>query len=229
MIEVSRWELRRVVVAVDPAVTHNERSDDTGIVVVARGPHQESTCKLEKLTGHCPGHAYVLDDRTCHVGPHEWAKRAIDAYDEWGANLIVAEVNNGGDLVAQNIHAVRSDIPYREVRASRGKKVRAEPVATLYEQGRVHHMGVFADLETQMTTWNPDDESPDRMDALVWGVVALSLVAAQGAAFMSMWREQTKRVHHGTQSGLRLIRGGNCGHRWKGEHCVFCGATKQAS
>ena len=102
-ISVSRSQLWRVVVAIDPAVTANEGSDDTGIVVAARGPHQPETCAID----HCPGHGYVLDDVTCHVGPHAWAKIAVEAFDRWQGDRIVAEVNNGGLMVGETIHAVR--------------------------------------------------------------------------------------------------------------------------
>ena len=232
MITLSRSDLRRVVVSVDPAVSHGEESDDTGIVVVARGPHQPSTCKLPETTGHCPGHAYVLDDRTCHAAPHVWAAAAVDAFDQWDADLIVGEVNNGGDMIGTTIRSVRPGVPYKEVRASRGKRTRAEPVAALYEQGRVHHVGVFADLETQQTTWTPDDDdSPDRLDALVWAVTALDLVAGQGAAFVTVWRQQVqeakqKRGHNRPAPRLQVLRGGLCDHRWRDGGCVFCGERR---
>lgn len=189
MIEVCRSDLRRVVVAVDPAVSANEDSDDTGIVVVARGPHQPATCRLEGLAT-CPGHGYVLDDLTCHVTPREWAARAIAAFDHWAADRIVAEVNNGGDMVGTTIHAARPGVPYEAVRATRGKTTRAEPASALYEQGRVHHLGVFPELESQLTTWTPDADSPDRLDALVWGLTALGLIGGQGVAFLAAWRSK---------------------------------------
>jgi hypothetical protein len=191
-LNISRSDLRRIVVAIDPAVSANEDSDDTGIVVVGRGPHQPSTCKLEGLAT-CPGHGYVLDDLTCHVTPREWAQIAVQGYDDWHADRIVAEVNNGGDMVGTTIHAVRAGISYEAVRASRGKQTRAEPVSALYEQGRVHHLGVFPELEMQLTTWTPDSDSPDRLDALVWGLTALGLVGAEGHAWLSAWKEMGRR------------------------------------
>src|ERR1700683_1795257 len=127
-MDISRSDFRRIVVAIDPAVSANEDSDDTGIIVVARGPHQAQTCKLEGLAT-CPGHGYVLDDLTCHVTPREWAAIAVGAFDKWGADRIVAGVNNGGDMVGTTIHAVRAGISYEAVRASRGKTTRAEPVS----------------------------------------------------------------------------------------------------
>lgn len=232
-VSVSRSDLRRLVVAIDPAVSHDETSADTGIIVVARGPHQEATCRLAGATGSCPGHGYVLDDLTCHVAPHEWARRAVGAYDTWQADRLVAEVNNGGDMVGETIHAVRAGISYGTVRATRGKLTRAEPVAALYEQGRVHHLGYFAELESQLTTWMPGDASPDRLDALVWGITALGLVSGQGAAFLSAWRTQTAKA----QTGSTTRRGAHprsaprqrtrCAHRWRGDHCVFCGEREE--
>lgn len=178
--------LARIVVAIDPAVTNTEESDETGIVVAG------STAR-----DHCPlcgdvdtAHAFVLADYSGRYSARGWAERALDAYDEFEADEIVAEVNNGGDLVRETISAAverseRGDVPYRDVRASRGKKIRAEPVAVLYgnvdaTQGplrpsRVHHVGSFPDMEDQQTTWTPEDnsDSPDRMDALVWALTRL--------------------------------------------------------
>ena len=156
-----RWEmLTRVVVAIDPAVTSGEDSDETGIVV----------CALARSE-----HVLVLDDVSCRDSPIGWARAAIAAYKKHRADRIVGEVNNGGDLVASNIHTVDPNVPFRAVRASRGKAVRAEPVASLYEQGRVHHVGSFPALEDQMCEYVPgkDQKSPDRMDALVWAITEL--------------------------------------------------------
>ena len=173
-VAVKRSQLRPIVVAVDPAVTSGEDADCTGIVVVARGPHLPELCKL---TGPCPGHGYVLDDLTCKLPPSEWARRAVGAFDKWDASRIVAEVNNGGDMVGETIRAIRGSIPYEAVRATKGKLMRAEPASSMYAQGRVHHMGSFPDLEEQMSSWAPDSrESPDRLDALVWGLTALKLI-----------------------------------------------------
>ena len=175
-MSVKLSELRPIVVALDPAVTSGEDSDLTGILVVARGPHQPDTCKL---SGPCPGHGYVLDDLTCRVPPSEWARRSVAAFDKWHANRIVAEVNNGGDMVGETIRAIRPAVPYEAVRATKGKLIRAEPASSMYVQGRVHHMGSFPELEEQMASWAPDSkESPDRLDALVWGLTALKLINA---------------------------------------------------
>lgn len=155
-------DMRRIVVAIDPAVTSGEDSDDTGIVVVGKGADKR---------------AYVLADRTCRLSPDGWAKRAVAAYEEFGADRIVAETNNGGDLVERVVRTVSPHVSYQKVHASRGKRVRAEPVAALYEQGRVSHVGGFADLEDQMCSFVPEgmDGSPDRVDALVWALTDLML------------------------------------------------------
>lgn len=154
-------DMKRVVVAIDPAVTSGEQSDETGIIVAGLG---------------VDGIAYVLADRTCRLSPDGWASRAVIAYDDFDADRIIAEVNNGGDLVEATIRTVRRNIPYKKVHASRGKRVRAEPIAALYEQGRVKHAPGLHALEDQMVTFVPDgaEGSPDRVDALVWALTELS-------------------------------------------------------
>ena len=189
-MEIRRSDLTRIVVSIDPAATSGEGADDTGIIIVGRGPHQPDTCEIPQ----CPGHGYVLDDRTCHLPPHGWAETAISAYDQWQADRVIAEVNNGGDMVGATLHAVRVGIPYAKVTATRGKQVRAEPVSALYEQGRVHHLGVFTELEQELETWTPDAKwSPNRLDALVWGLTYLGLIGAQGAV-IATWNGQTRRT-----------------------------------
>jgi len=155
-------ELIRIVVAIDPAVTSGEDSDETGIIVAGKG---------------VDGHAYVLDDLSCRLSPDGWARRAVDAYHRYEADRIVAEVNNGGDLVEATIRTVDSKAAYKAVRASKGKRTRAEPIAALYEQGKIHHVGSFPLLEDQMCNFTPDgyDGSPDRVDALVWALTELML------------------------------------------------------
>ncbi len=154
-------DLVRVVVAIDPAVTSGEDSDETGIIVAGKDAN---------------GHAHVLADRSCRMSPDGWATRAITALDEFKADRIVAEVNNGGDLVEATIRTVRRNAPYTKVHASRGKRVRAEPIAALYEQARVTHHGDLSALEDQMLTFLPEgsDASPDRVDALVWALTELT-------------------------------------------------------
>src|SRR6185437_10150184 len=164
----SPWgkDLTQVVVAVDPAVTSGSDSDETGIVVVGKG---------------VDGQAYVLADLSCRLPPAQWAQRAIAAYREFEADRIVAEVNNGGDMVEAVLRAADPSVPYRAVRASRGKRTRAEPVQALYvpSAGRdalVFHAQRFPELENQMVTFDPDGPvSPDRLDALVWGLTELML------------------------------------------------------
>jgi phage terminase large subunit-like protein len=162
LIEVARVqihpELRRIVVAIDPAVTAHDGSDETGIVVAGIG---------------VDGHGYVLEDASLKGSPGEWARTAVEAFRLWEADRIVAEVNNGGDLVEHTVRTVDANVPLTQVRASRGKVARAEPVAALYEQGKVHHVGVFGDLEAQMCEGT--SKSPDRMDALVWAISELML------------------------------------------------------
>lgn len=165
MLEANRVretpELARVVVAIDPAVTSGEESDETGIIVAGVG---------------IDGTVYVFADLSGRFSPDAWANRAVGAYEQHHGDRIVAEVNNGGDLVERTIRTVSPRISYRSVRASRGKQTRAEPVAALYEQGRVHHVGMFPELEEQLTTWTPDSgKSPDRLDALVWAITELML------------------------------------------------------
>lgn len=242
MLEVSRSDLTRIVVALDPATTSNEDSDDTGIVVVARGPHidagpdaKEQRCSIP----YCPGHGYVLDDRTCHVSPAEWAKIAVGTFDAWQADRIVAETNNGGDMVGTTIHAVRAGVPYSKVTATRGKKVRAEPASALSEQGRVHFVGEFPELEEELTTWTPDDPvSPNRLDALVWGLTFLGLCGGQGDAFLTYWQDEiATRTPNPTPPELQglptpsddpsrnVLRPG-CKHRWMDGRCVYCAGDK---
>lgn len=159
--------LVRIVVAIDPAVSSRPDSDLTGIVVIGLG---------------VDGHLYVLDDASGKYTPFEWATVATNKFNQWKADRIVAEVNNGGDLVVANLRGVCPNAPYQAVHASRGKQTRAEPVAALYEQGRCHHVigddpGRLDLLEDEMCSWAPATakKSPDRMDALVWGASALVL------------------------------------------------------
>lgn len=153
-------ELRRIVVAIDPAVTANANSDETGIIVVGTD---------------FAGRYYVIDDFSGVYTPDKWARLSVDAFYDYQADLCVAETNNGGDLVERLIRSVDPSIAYRSVRATRGKMTRAEPISALYEQKRVHHIGYFAELEQQMISYTGEtNASPDRLDALVWGLTELS-------------------------------------------------------
>ena len=131
---------------------------------------------------------YVLADETIKASPQEWATKAATAFDAWKADRIIAEVNNGGDLVLHLLSSVRPNIPVKKVTASRGKAVRAEPISALYEQGRVHHVGYFSELEEQMCEWEPgiSTKSPDRMDALVWALTELSEGSASLTSLSSL-------------------------------------------
>lgn len=163
-------EMSRVVVAVDPPVT--SRGDECGIVVAGLAATGERN-DLE---------VYVLDDASVQgAGPLDWAERAVDAYRAHEADRLVAEVNQGGDLVETVVRQVDPTVSYRAVRATRGKRVRAEPVAALYEQGRVHHVGAFPGLEDQLCSYDgAGGPSPDRLDALVWAVTDLVLDGRSG-------------------------------------------------
>jgi predicted phage terminase large subunit-like protein len=165
----SHPDLTRVVVAIDPAASSGASSDETGIIVAGLG---------------VDGHGYVLADLTCRLSPDGWARRAVGAYYAHKADRIVAEVNNGGEMVAHTIRTVDHDVPYRAVHASRGKIIRAEPVAALYEQGKIHHVGALDALEDQMTSFTPDNIagiSPDRVDALVWALTDLMVTGKRVA------------------------------------------------
>jgi predicted phage terminase large subunit-like protein len=165
MIEGSRIsdqnlpEFQRIVVALDPAVTSGDDSDETGIIVAARGENNKF---------------YVLEDATMKASPDGWARKAVELYHKYNADRIIAEVNNGGDLVERVVRTIET-VPYSAVRASRGKLVRAEPIAALYEQRKVHHVKEFKELEDQLISYTPTSRSsPDRLDALVWALTELS-------------------------------------------------------
>ena len=161
-VEFARENLKRVVVSVDPATTSNKHSDDTGIVVAGVDIN---------------GIAYVLEDATDKYTPEAWASKAIQLYDKYDADCLVAEKNQGGDLVRSTFKTVDETIPITLVHASKGKFARAEPVSALYEQGKVKHLRGLMELEDQMVTWEPLEAigSPDRLDAMVWAIYTLLL------------------------------------------------------
>lgn len=167
-VKESPDDLERVFVAVDPATSANEGSDENGIVVVALARDSD---------GYARG--YVLEDASLKGPPEEWAKTAVKLYRKWQADKIIAEKNQGGLMVESVIRAQDRSVPVKLVHASRGKVIRAEPISTLYEQGRVHHVGMFPKLEDQMCEFSIDNVrnkstgSPDRVDALVWGMTEL--------------------------------------------------------
>lgn len=166
-------ELKRIVVGVDPPGSSDKTSEDPaecGIVVVGLGVDNQG---------------YVLADYSLVGTPNEWASEAIKAYDFFKADHIIGEVNFGGEMVGTIIKSLAKEkglpnIPFKAVRASRGKQVRAEPVSNLYQQNSAHHVGVFSDLEDQLCNWLPGDKSPDRLDALVWAITELMLGGSQG-------------------------------------------------
>jgi phage terminase large subunit-like protein len=172
-------DFTRIVVAIDPAASAGEDSDETGIVVAAKGTD---------------GHGYVLHDGSGRMMPTEWARVAIEAYRDHSADRIVAEINQGGDMVEATIRMIDPMVPYTGVRATRGKVVRAEPVAALYEQRRIHHVGAFPQLEDQMCAFTSDFDraragsSPDRVDALVWAFTDLMVEPMPGAGIFEHYR-----------------------------------------
>lgn len=167
--------LERVVVGIDPAVTGDERSDMTGIVVAG----------TRRIQGE--RHYYVIQDASLKGSPHAWATAAVSLYRHYKADRVVAEVNQGGDMVEATIRNLGRDVAYRAVRATRGKLVRAEPIAELYERGLVHHVGAMPELERQMTSYAgaAGQRSPDRMDALVWALTELSGRGGNSAAILA--------------------------------------------
>ena len=151
--------LSRIIVAIDPAVTANMNSDETGLIVVGKDSE---------------GFGYVLEDLSGKYSPNHWAKVANDAAFRWNADCIVAEKNQGGDMVEAVLKSQGTNYRIKLVTATKGKYVRAEPVYSLYEQGQIYHVGSFPILESQMVTFDPDKgKSPDRVDALVWGLTEL--------------------------------------------------------
>lgn len=163
-------QMQRVVVAVDPSGTDGEDDGDSiGIVVAGKG---------------MDGHAYVLADRTISASPEGWGRRAVEAYGEFKADRIVGEKNFGGDMVRFVIQTANRTVAYKDVNASRGKAVRSEPIAALYEQSRVHHVGGLPELEDQLCGFTASgyvgDGSPDRADALVWALTELMLGPSYG-------------------------------------------------
>jgi Phage terminase large subunit/Terminase RNaseH-like domain len=149
--------MSRILVSVDPPISSDPRSDYAGIIVGGLGNDN---------------HGYVLADYSAQGTPKEWAERAIDAYDLHEADAIVAETNQGGEMVANTIHSIRPGLKVIEVKATRGKHIRAEPISALYGLDRIHHVGAFPELEQQMCLMTADgyqgEGSPDRVDSLVW-------------------------------------------------------------
>lgn len=214
--------LTRIVVAVDPATTADADSDETGIGAAGKitvlpvvadddgNLDQASTVARRYCCAH-PGHAaahprdavhyhyFVLEDASLRASPSGWATVAIEVFGRWAADRIIAEVNNGGDMVISTIRAVNREVPVKKITASRGKAVRAEPVSGLYEQCLVHHVGSFPELEEQQTTFPISNEHDDRVDWVVYAITELSI---SGVAF------RAGTVQHGRPSGDRAPRRG---------------------
>lgn len=171
--EAAKADMKRIVVAMDPAATSTDQADEMGIIVAGVDRNN---------------HGVVLEDLSARLSPDAAARRAIAAYDRWSADRIVGEVNNGGEWIGQTVKLTASqmqregmrssaEVAYKAVHASRGKQARAEPIAALDEQGRIHHAGTFPQLEDQMCEWEPlsGQRSPDRLDARVWAFTELML------------------------------------------------------
>jgi phage terminase large subunit-like protein len=175
-----------MVIGVDPPATSGARADECGIIVAARAGD---------------GAIYVLADLSSHGDtPAAWAARVVAAYRRFGANRVVAEVNNGGEMVADVLRQCEANLPIRSVTATRGKFLRAEPIAAAYERGMVHHVGVFSKLEDQLCALTPDFDarsagySPDRADALVWAVADLiNLDRAGRSGMVEFYRDAARK------------------------------------
>jgi predicted phage terminase large subunit-like protein len=189
--------LFRIVVAIDPAASSGEDADETGIIVAG------------KDSG---GHGYVLADLSGRYSPADWAKAAISAYRTHRADRIVAEVNNGGEMVEATLRMVDPNVPFTAVRASRGKVTRAEPVAALYEQGRIHHVGMFPKLEDEMCGFTTDFDrhragySPDRVDALVWGISELLVEQMPSQGIFELMRAQAAALAAKNRAAMEAAR-----------------------
>ena len=177
--------LIRVVVAIDPSVSNNENSDETGIIVAGVDAR---------------GHGYVLADVSGKMSPIEWARSAVAVYRRHSADRIVGEKNQGGDLIETTVRTVDANVSFKAVHASRGKVTRAEPVSALYEQGRIHHVGAFPELENQLIAFTSDFDrnragySPDRLDALVWAFTELMVDDAPGTGIIEFYRREVEEM-----------------------------------
>ncbi|MBI1954223.1 MAG: DNA-packaging protein [Proteobacteria bacterium] len=167
------YELKRIVIAIDPATTHHEGSDETGIIVAGLSEEEE---------------AYILEDLSGRFSPVEWGRRVVNAYFKYKADRVIAEVNKGGDLVERVVRSFDSSLSFKAVRATRGKATRAEPIAALYEQKKVFHTKPLPLLESQLCDYIPGitSKSPDRLDALVWALTEL-LLESEKTPTLKVW------------------------------------------
>jgi predicted phage terminase large subunit-like protein len=172
--------MRRIVVAIDPAVSVSESADETGIIVAGLGTDD---------------HGYVLEDASGKYSPIEWARRAVALYHKWNADRVVAEANQGGLMVETTVRTVDANMSFKAVRASRGKVTRAEPIAALFEQFRIHLAGTFPELEDQLCTFAAGSAvSPDRLDAMVWAFTELMLDGVANTGFLEFYRMEAERA-----------------------------------
>ncbi|MFJ5802689.1 terminase large subunit domain-containing protein [Streptomyces decoyicus] len=167
----------RIVVAIDPAAKSGDENDEMGIIVAGLGQQY-----IPDRNGFARQHGYVLDDLSGRMSPEECMRKAAHAYHAWGADQVVAEVNNGGDWIGTTLRQIDPAVNYDTVTASRGKLTRAEPVAAVFDQLAAHVVNSLPGLEEQLTTWVPGDDSPDRLDAMVWALTKLMLAPAGNLA-----------------------------------------------
>ncbi|MCX4601203.1 terminase family protein [Streptomyces anulatus] len=169
--------MTRIVVAIDPAAKGGDESDEMGIIVAGLGQ-----AYIPDRNGFSRRHGYVLDDLSGRMSPEECMRKAAQAYHAWKADLVVAEVNNGGDWIGLAMRQTDPTVNYDTVTATRGKATRAEPVSAVFDQLAAHVVTSFPQLEEQLTTWVPGDDSPDRLDAMVWALTKLMLAPAGNSA-----------------------------------------------
>jgi predicted phage terminase large subunit-like protein len=182
--------MRRIVVAIDPAVSTGEDADETGIVVCGLG---------------VDGKGYLIEDASGKLAPIEWARRAVGLYRHYGADRIIAEANQGGELVEQTIRTVDRSASYKGVHASRGKITRAEPIAALAEQHNIMHAGVFPELEDQLVSFaGGTGKSPDRLDAYVWGFTELML-GVTNTGWLDYMKSEVKALAADEERNVRLV------------------------
>jgi len=190
--------LARIVVAVDPSVSSGESSDETGIIVCGLG---------------VDGHGYVLEDASGRMSPIDWARRAVGLYRKHGADRIVAEVNNGGDLVEMTIRTCEKNVSYKAVRASRGKLTRAEPIAALFEQNRIHLVGGLPELEDELCTYTAGSSgSPGRLDSATWALTDLMLSPGRSTGMLDYWAELSAgAAGGGRETFVKMLAPANVG------------------
>lgn len=217
-----RPPLDRIVVAVDPAATADADSDETGIGAAGAAkvdvgtrwlccdhPGHAAAHPFDVAGGKTHSHYFVLDDATDRFSPSGWATAAIACYRKWDADRIVAEVNNGGDMVVSTVRSVDRQVPVKKITASRGKAVRAEPISGLYEQCLVHHVGSFPELEEQQTSFPISHDHDDRVDWVVYAITELSVggVAFSAGVVQHGGSKATTPRRQGRPDGYRNPRG----------------------